>query len=263
MAGTACQRSPSSANHAVARVAERHLEHGVLGEVEQPRTLPGDLHDQRQDIERRAGSAWPAEVTHGVGEVGVARVPDDRSVRLAVAGIADQLLVPDPRAGSLGRVRGEHGEGRSHPSAVGGLPQVRERFGGHLRGGGDMAAVAHPQAAPVEPADAAAAVAPGSPGPKRQLCGGVSVGTVALDLGADLLNPRTNRPDGRVLGLVEGQKLLSCGQVDLPRCRRLAKGRPDRRGDGISGALGVYASLLAGLSVDSMSAHRIPLSRQR
>jgi hypothetical protein len=41
---------------------------------------------------------------------------------------------------------------------------VRERFACQLRGGGDMAAVAHLQAAPVEPADAAAAVAPGNPG---------------------------------------------------------------------------------------------------
>lgn len=217
MAGTACQRSPSSENHGERGVAERHLEHDVPGQVEQRRALPGDLHDQRQHIERRARSAWPAEVAHGAGEVGVARIPDDRPVRLAVAGITDQLLVPDPRAGPLGRVRGEHGEGRSHPSAVGGHPQVRERFACQLRGGGDMAAVAHLQAAPVEPADAATAVAPGNPGAEGQLGGGVGVGAVPLDLGAHLLNPRANRRGSRVLGLEQGQELLSCGRVDLPR----------------------------------------------
>jgi hypothetical protein len=184
--------------------------------------LPGDLHDQRQHVERRAGPARPAEVANRAGEVGVARVPDDHPVRLAVAGVPDQLLVPDPRAGPLRRGRGEHGERRSDPSAVGCLPQVREGLGRDLVGAGDVAAVPHPQAAPVEPADAAAAVAPGNTGAEGQLAGRVGVGAVPLDLRAYLRDPRANRRRGRVLRLVEGQELLSRGRVDPPRCPLLA-----------------------------------------
>jgi hypothetical protein len=66
---------------------------------------------------------------------------------------------------------------------------VRERLDGHLLGSDDVATVAHPQASPVEPADAAAAVAPGNPGPKGQLGGGVDVGPIPFDLGANLLDP--------------------------------------------------------------------------
>jgi len=91
---------------------------------------------------------------------------------------------------------------------------VRERLGGHLLGGDDVAAVAHPQAAPVEPADAAAAVAPGGPGPEGQLGFGVGVGPVPLDLGPDLLDPRPDRPRPRVLGVEQAKELLGRGRVD-------------------------------------------------
>jgi hypothetical protein len=71
----------------------------------------------------------------------MARVPEHGPVGAAVAGVADQLLVPDLRGRPLGRARGEDGDGRPHPSLVGGLAQVGEGLGGDLLGGGDVAAV--------------------------------------------------------------------------------------------------------------------------
>jgi hypothetical protein len=92
---------------------------------------------------------------------------------------------------------------------------VRERLDGHLLGRDDVATVAHPQASPVEPADAATAVAPGNPGPEGQLGGGVDVGAVPFDLGPDLLDPWPDRPRPGVLSFVESQELLRRGGIDL------------------------------------------------
>jgi hypothetical protein len=103
---------------------------------------------------------------------------------------------------------------------VGGLAQVGERLGGDLLGAGHVPPVAHAQAAPVQPADAAARVAPCHAGAEGELGGGVRVGPVPLDLGADLVDPRLQGPGGRDLGVVEAQELLGGelvhGRAHLP-----------------------------------------------
>jgi hypothetical protein len=88
-------------------VAQRHLQHRARGQLEPPRRLAEALHHQRQHVERRALPARPAERERQLGEVGVAGVADHGPVRQPVAGVADELLVPDHRAVVLGRGGGE------------------------------------------------------------------------------------------------------------------------------------------------------------
>ncbi len=112
----------------------------------------------------------------------VAAVTQDTTVRAAVGRVPDELLVADARTGVAGFVGGEHGHHGSDLARVGGDPQVLDALVRHLLGVVEISQVPHLQAAPVQPADASRAVAPGNPGAEGQLGCGVPVGAGRRDL---------------------------------------------------------------------------------
>ena len=113
---------------------------------------------------------------------------------VAVAGVADELLVPQAGAVAAGDVLGEDGDhGADHVAfALAGEAQVAHELLEDLVGRRDLAQVAHDEAAPVEPADAAARVAPRDPAAEDQF--GVRVG-VGARLGDLVGDPREAFPD--------------------------------------------------------------------
>ncbi len=169
-------------------VREPDLQGGVLRQFVPFGPLAGPfLDEQRQHLEGLL-AALPAEVAGPGGELRARRVAGPTAVRGGVPGVADQLLVDDPGGRTARPVGGEHRDHGADPPAVGGGAQVVEALGGDVVGGGEVAQVAHHQAAPVQPADAAGGVAPGEPGAVGEFGGGVLVGAGAVDLvehGAD------------------------------------------------------------------------------
>ncbi len=161
-------------------------------------------------------AALPAEFAGQAGHVGAGRVAGDAAARYLVAGVPDELVVEDARARPARRVRSEHCDHRADPAVVGRLPQVLERFGGDVRGRADFAAVAHAQAVPVEPADAARAVPPGNAGAELQLGAGVPVGACGLDVEPHFGEPRIRRASG-VLGVEQPDEALGAGQQLVER----------------------------------------------
>lgn len=100
-----------------------------------------------------------------VGQVGVPRVADHAAVRLAVPGVADQLIVVNADA------RPEHAHGGQDPAAVQRAAQVGQQVREHPIMVGDVTQVVHAQRLPGQPAHAAGAVAPRDPRPERQFVG--------------------------------------------------------------------------------------------
>ena len=150
---------------------------------------------------RPAWPARPAEVAGQAGDVHVRRIPDDGAVGGLVARIADQLRVEDPRTWPARSVRREHGDHRPDPAAVRRLTQVHDRLGGDVRCPGDLAAVAHLQALPVQSPDTPRAVPPGDARAELQLSRSVPVGAGRLDLAVDVPEPLVGR--ARVILAVE------------------------------------------------------------
>jgi hypothetical protein len=73
----------------------------------------------------------------------------------------------------------------------------------YLLGRAGVAAVEDPHAVPVEPADAAAAVAPGDPRAERQLALGVNIGADRPDRRVHLLQACVEVAHSGVLGVVQ------------------------------------------------------------
>ena len=138
------------------------------------------------------------------------RVADDRPVRLAVAGVGDQLAVPHLGGGLARADRREDRDRRLDAALVEDELAVVEAAGGDALGVGDVAEVAHGQAAPVELADAARVVTPGETRADGQLLRGVHVGAGLGDLLDDVLHAQAplGVRQGRVL-LVELEELTN------------------------------------------------------
>src|SRR6266511_815655 len=113
-----------------ARVAERHLVDHVGRQLVQSRRLPGGLHDQREHVEASA-TTGPAEPANPLGEGEVAGIADHPAPHL-IAGVARELLVPDPGPGTVRSARVEHGQRRADPPAGDGLAQVGDALAGDL-----------------------------------------------------------------------------------------------------------------------------------
>ncbi|GDY61245.1 hypothetical protein SAV14893_006380 [Streptomyces avermitilis] len=184
---------------------ERHFEHGVLGQREPTGPVARALHDQRQHVERAAGAAGPAEATGERGQTGVARVTGDCAAGAGVAGVPDELLVPDPRSWTAGRVGCEHRDQGADTAVPGGLPQVVRRSLGDVLCVPHVPAVAYAQGVPVQPPYAPIGVPPGDPGAEDQFFRGVSVRPCLRDL-----RVRGGDAAGRVaeafFGVVEGEE---------------------------------------------------------
>ena len=150
---------------------ERHLADQIPRQLEQPRGMARPFEDERQHVERPSGTA-PAERLHLLGQVDADRIADDRPVRLPVARIADELRVPDPRTG-VPRTRGrEDCDQRTDLAAVRADPQMLEDRLERVLGAVEVPAVLHLERSPVQPADAAHAVAPGHARPVLELARG-------------------------------------------------------------------------------------------
>ena len=129
IAGTACQRRPSSANH------------GCRGWISgTSRTRPGAARGHRPVS---GGPRSPAagrrtrcrgRTSRGARTVSVSSMlrgsPTHPPSVDAVAGVADELFVADARAGPAGAVRGEDRDGGPDPAAVRGLAQMADALGG-------------------------------------------------------------------------------------------------------------------------------------
>src|SRR5207302_3703576 len=102
----------------------------------------------------------------------------------------------------------EHADHRSNLAAVGGEPEVFDAVIGDVVGVADRTQVAHFETVPVQPADAARAVAPGDARAVGQFAGGVLVGAGGADLRADPGDPLARGPGVGVLGVVVLDELL-------------------------------------------------------
>ncbi len=196
---------------------QRHLQQHVAREVADHRAVRRGLDHQRQHVEPAGrGRRRPAQRADGRRETDVARIADDggRAGRSGVTRVADELLVPDPGAGAAGRVRREHADQGTDAATVGRGPQVLGALGRDIGRAMHVPQVADLQAAPVQAADAAGAVAPGHPGAEGELEGGVAVGAGGADLGPYLGEPRTDRPGGGVFGVVQPQEVFRFGEID-------------------------------------------------
>ncbi len=160
----------------------------------QSRTRTGLLHDQGEDVEPARGLAsWPAEGPGQAGEIRGGRVSDDGTIRGLVTGIPDQLRIKDPRTRPVRGIGREHGDDRPDPASIRGLTQVHDRLGGDVRCRSDLAAVAYPQALPVQSPDAPRTVPPRDACAELQFSHRVLVGASRLDLAPDLPEPRAGR----------------------------------------------------------------------
>ena len=201
--GTAYHRSPRPANQPNSGWRDRHLEHRVGGQLVQRDRRAGLLHDQGEQVEPARRAALPGQPRSRARRVRFtfAGSPVTAPSAGLVARVPHELRAEDPRSRPVRGVRREHGDHRPDPAAVGRLAQVHDRLGGDVRGRGDLTAVAHPQAPPVQPPDAPGAVPPGDPRAELQLGLGVPVGARGLDLAADMPEPPAGRP--RVVLAVE------------------------------------------------------------
>ena len=231
IAGTACQRSRRSANHANSGCRAAPPAPRPRGSSSSSGPTPSDGISSGRTSKRPGGSGdrQPSASAWSVS-ADLAAVAADRPGRRAVPGVADQLVVDDARAGVAGPVGREHRDRGPDPAAAGGLAQVRDALVGDGRRGAHRPPVAHVQPVPVQPPDAACRVAPRHPGAERELRRGVGVGAGPVDL----------RPDLRAAGAAAGQAGLvsawNCsrnsvrglGSTDRSRRGRLERGTADR-----------------------------------
>ncbi len=217
IAGTACQRSPSSANQRSSGWASATSQTAALRQVVEAHLTGRRLDRQRQHVEGLIRLAVPAELVHSLGEIDVPRVADDRAVRVPVPGVPDELFVPQPGGGWLaGPVRREDGDHRADDRAfpLTGEREVVDQFLEDLVRLLHHAQIPDDEASPVQAADASAGVAPGDPGAEHQLGMGVLVGAGLLDFGPYLLQAGLEVDVLLGLGVVQPNELLGLGDVD-------------------------------------------------
>ena len=222
MTGTACHRSPRLANQrnsgcsmVTSSTASAGISCSVTG-------APGLLHEQRKYVEPAGG--WPpgqprsraSRVRPALAGSPMTAPPD------LVARVPDQLRAEDPRPWPVRRVRREHGDHRPDPAAVRRLAQVRDRLGGDVRCRGDLAAVAHPQAPPVQPPDASRAVPPGDTRAEGQLSRSVPVRARRLDLAANVPESAGRAAPRRFSRVEQRDELLGAGQQAVQGGRVIA-----------------------------------------
>ncbi len=174
---------------------------------------------------RPAAAAWPAEVPGQAGDVRVGRVAGAGARGAPVTRIPDELRVEDPRAWPARRIRREYGDHWPDPAAVRCRTQVRDRLGGDVRCRGDLAAVANPQALPVQPADAPRAVPPGDACAEGQLSRGMPVAARRLDLAAHVPQPPVRRARA-ILAVEQRDEPLGASQQAVQGERVIARERP-------------------------------------
>ncbi len=217
----------------VVRVPQRHLHDAALRQLvplrPRVRTLP---HHQRQYLEGVVGPL-PAQLAGERGRLRTARIADPVPLRGAVPRVAHQLVVDDPGPGTARPVRCEDRDHRPDPAVVPREAQMLEAGPGDPVGRGDVPQVAHHEAAPVEPADAAGRVAPRDTGAERQLLRGVRVRARPVDLGEHLADPalRVTRP--RLLLVELPDEALRLPPVGGARRRLRRSWGPLRAGGGV------------------------------
>src|SRR4029453_16340888 len=153
---------------------KRPLEHGILRQLIEPRSLLGGIDNQRQNVESAAPAA-PAEPVDRRGEARVLPVSCPRSVLSSIARVPDELLVPHPCERPARRRGREHGDRRTDLAVVGGLEEVADQLREDVVGVSYTARIGDPQRSPEKPADAPAGVTPGEPGTELQFLWGVRV----------------------------------------------------------------------------------------
>lgn len=200
----------------VVGMRQRHLQHSRLRQLIQFGLLPGRLQHQRQQVERASLGA-PAQLGDGPGELLIPGV-SHHTVVGAVSGIPDQLVVPDPGHRTARHRLAEDGDRRPQPATAvpvaGGQAQVGDKIVEDLVGVAVCPPVQHHQAAPVDPPDTAARVAPGHPCPMHQFRSGMGIGAERFDLRLDHGQPLLDWPKPRQLGVAEPEKLLGLGEID-------------------------------------------------
>jgi hypothetical protein len=179
--------------------AGRHVEH--LG------ALVSGRDDQWQDVEPALAVGGPAERAGQGGELRAAWLTAHGPVRLRVAGVPDELLVPDAGAAAGRRIRCEHGDDGPDPAVVRGGLQMAGAFRRDVRRAGHLPAIPDLEALPVQPPDAAAAVTPRHPRAELQFLERVPVGTGQADLPADFPQPRPGRGRAGDLAAVQLDEL--------------------------------------------------------
>ena len=124
IAGTACHRKPEFREPRILRVLELDLQHDLARQFADDNPSV-HLNDQRQQIEASGVGRWrPAERADPLGEGHVHGVAQHRAVCVAVSGVADQLVVPDPNARMPFPPLGENRLRWNDATTVGGYAQV-------------------------------------------------------------------------------------------------------------------------------------------
>ena len=124
-----------------------------------PGSLAAFLDNPWQQIEPRARSL-PAELLGFAGEFCILRVAENRSVGLLVAGVAEELVIPNPDSRPLRGGGGENGhQGLDFP-AVRSVIQMLEQSSMDMIGIAHIATIADFERGPKETADATGIVAP-------------------------------------------------------------------------------------------------------
>ena len=164
-------------------VAQSDLADRRLGDLEQLGFLIADPDDVRQDVEPPA-VALPTPRPTVLGEPDLVRVADDAVVG-PVAGVAQQLVVPDPDLPFAVDHRLEHREQRDDVAVVSGPREMSTAGFVDLPRGLTVAGVGDFEPLPEQSADTAVAVPPGHLRAVFEFGGRVFVVAAALDLGFD------------------------------------------------------------------------------
>src|SRR5689334_1357315 len=110
-------------------------------------------------------------------------IANDRAIGPTVAGIANQLRVPDANARLPWLLGSKDAHQRANLAVVGSQPEVFNKRVEHLLFRRKVTQIAYTQRFPVEPTDTAGTIAPGHFRPIGQFSIGVPVGSLLLDLG--------------------------------------------------------------------------------
>ena len=102
-------------------VAERDLQHEIIWQFKDFGLLIRHLDNERKDIKWSPLPSFPAEAPDDFGEFRMQGIPDDRTIRLPIACVTDELRIPDTDTWLLRCLRGKDGDRRAN------LPTIRRK----------------------------------------------------------------------------------------------------------------------------------------
>lgn len=145
-------------------VRYRHFQHCVLGQLEPARRVAGEIHHQRQYVIGGAVTRWlPAHLHHPLGKRDLTWISADGAVCGAVAGVANQLRIPNADTLFFGLSLREDGHCSPDAPAIGCILKMSDTRLEYFFGAAGGARIEKTQAFPKQAPNAACVVAPGQP----------------------------------------------------------------------------------------------------